>query len=202
MMKLGLFLHGPGQHIAAWRDPASDPGAGHEPAPLRASDAARRARAVRFRLQCRHPGHVRSRRRRGLEAQHGGAPHRADHAARRACRGDAAHRAGRNRDHDLSRAVPCGADVRVARPAQRGPRRLEPGHLVGAGRGAQLQPRRPRAARRPLRACRRVRPGGARSVGHLGGRRLRDGQGGRPVLRPEKLHMLNHKGKHFSVRGR
>ena len=28
MMKLGLFLHGPGQHIAAWRDPASDPGAG------------------------------------------------------------------------------------------------------------------------------------------------------------------------------
>ena len=28
MMKLGLFLHGPGQHIAAWRDPAVDPGAG------------------------------------------------------------------------------------------------------------------------------------------------------------------------------
>lgn len=28
MMKLGLFLHGPGHHIAAWRDPASDPGAG------------------------------------------------------------------------------------------------------------------------------------------------------------------------------
>ena len=28
MMKLGLFLHGPGQHIAAWRDPTSDPGAG------------------------------------------------------------------------------------------------------------------------------------------------------------------------------
>jgi FMN-dependent oxidoreductase (nitrilotriacetate monooxygenase family) len=28
MMKLGLFLHGPGQHIAAWRDPSTDPGAG------------------------------------------------------------------------------------------------------------------------------------------------------------------------------
>jgi N-acetyl-S-(2-succino)cysteine monooxygenase len=28
MMKLGLFLHGPGQHIAAWRDPATDPAAG------------------------------------------------------------------------------------------------------------------------------------------------------------------------------
>ncbi len=28
MKKLGLFLHGPGQHIAAWRDPAVDPGAG------------------------------------------------------------------------------------------------------------------------------------------------------------------------------
>jgi N-acetyl-S-(2-succino)cysteine monooxygenase len=30
MMKLGLFLHGPGQHIAAWRDPASDPAAGQK----------------------------------------------------------------------------------------------------------------------------------------------------------------------------
>lgn len=28
MMKLGLFLHGPGQHIAAWRDPATDPASG------------------------------------------------------------------------------------------------------------------------------------------------------------------------------
>jgi FMN-dependent oxidoreductase (nitrilotriacetate monooxygenase family) len=28
MMKLGLFLAGPGQHIAAWRDPAVDPNAG------------------------------------------------------------------------------------------------------------------------------------------------------------------------------
>ena len=28
MMKLGLFLHGPGHNIAAWRDPASDAGAG------------------------------------------------------------------------------------------------------------------------------------------------------------------------------
>jgi FMN-dependent oxidoreductase (nitrilotriacetate monooxygenase family) len=28
MMKLGLFLHGPGHHIAAWRDPKADPGAG------------------------------------------------------------------------------------------------------------------------------------------------------------------------------
>ena len=28
MMKLGLFLHGPGQHIAAWRAPGIDPGAG------------------------------------------------------------------------------------------------------------------------------------------------------------------------------
>jgi alkanesulfonate monooxygenase len=28
MMKLGLFLHGPGQHIAAWRDPSVDAGAG------------------------------------------------------------------------------------------------------------------------------------------------------------------------------
>jgi FMN-dependent oxidoreductase (nitrilotriacetate monooxygenase family) len=27
-MKLGLFLAGPGQHIAAWRDPATDPNAG------------------------------------------------------------------------------------------------------------------------------------------------------------------------------
>jgi FMN-dependent oxidoreductase (nitrilotriacetate monooxygenase family) len=29
-MKLGKFLHGPGQHIAAWRDPAVDPGAGQK----------------------------------------------------------------------------------------------------------------------------------------------------------------------------
>jgi FMN-dependent oxidoreductase (nitrilotriacetate monooxygenase family) len=30
MMKLGLFLHGPGHNIAAWRDPASDPGSGQK----------------------------------------------------------------------------------------------------------------------------------------------------------------------------
>ncbi len=30
MMKLGLFLHGPGHNIAAWRDPAADPAAGQK----------------------------------------------------------------------------------------------------------------------------------------------------------------------------
>ena len=28
MMKLGLFLAGPGQHIASWRDPSVEPDAG------------------------------------------------------------------------------------------------------------------------------------------------------------------------------
>ena len=140
--------------------------------------------AVRLRLQRRQQLDLRPRRSGNLEAHHRCDAARAADAARRAVGGDEPHRPDLDRDHHLSRSVPCGAHVRHARPDERGPRRLERGDLVGGVRGVELQPRRACRARRPLRARRRVHPGGAGPVGHLGGRRLRPGQGGGSVLRP------------------
>ena len=62
------------------------------------------------------------------------------------------HRPRRHHDHDLLRAVSCGALLRLARSDQRRPRGLEPRHLARGRRGLQLQPRRARAPCRPLRA--------------------------------------------------
>ena len=99
--------------------------------------------------------------------------HRAADLARRAVGGHEPHRSDLDGDHHLSRSVPCGADVRHARPDERGPRRLERGDLVGGVGSLQLQPRQARRARRPLPPRRGVHPGGAGPLGHLGGRRLR-----------------------------
>ena len=122
MMKLGLFLAGPGQHIAAWRDPASMPDAGMSLQNyVQLAQIAERAKfdfVFNADTQATFgPDDIDIWKRTTV-----GAAHRADHAARRARGGDAAHRPGRDRDHDLSRAVPCGADVRLARSDQRGPR--------------------------------------------------------------------------------
>ena len=59
-----------------------------------------------------------------------------------------------------------------------------------------------RAHAERYRARRRIHRGRAGPVGQLGGRRLhvRDKATGL-FFDPAKLHMLNHKGKHFSVRG-
>ena len=112
------------------------------------------------------------------------------------------HRPDLDRDHDLPRSVPCGADVRLARPDERGPRRLEPGDLVGGVRGLQLQPRHACRARRPLRARRRVH---RRSCAGLWDTWEDDAfvmdKATGLFFDPDKLHMLHHKGKHFSVRG-
>ena len=183
MMKLGFFLYGTGHHIASWRDPGVDAGRQPEPAPLHRHHADRRARAVRFRLQRRQQFDLRPRRSRDLEAHHGRDAARAADAARRAVGGDEPHRPDLDGDHHLSRSVPRGAHVRHARPDERGPRRLERGDLVGGVGGFQLQPRQARRRTPTATTRRRVHPGGAGPLGHLGGRRLRHGQGEGPVLR-------------------
>ena len=70
------------------------------------------------------------------------------------------------------------------------------------GRGLQLRPRRAPDARRPLRPGRANSPRWCRAVGQLGRRRLPRAtrQSGR-LFDPDKLHVLDHKGEHFQVRG-
>ena len=138
----------------------------------------RRARAVRLRLQRRQQFDLRARRPGHLEAHHGVDAARAADAARRARGGDEPYRPDLDRDHHLSRPVPCGAHVRDAGPDERGPGRLERGDLVGRIRGAELQPPGARAARPALRARRRIHPGCAGPLGYLGGRRPRPGPEG------------------------
>ncbi len=183
MMKLGFFLYGTGHHIASWRDPGVAPNANQSLRHYIDITPDRRARAVRFRLQRRQQLDLRSRRSGDVEAHHQRDAARAADPARRAVGGDHPHRADLDGDDHLSRSVPCGADVRHARPVEPGPHRLERGDLVGRVGGVQLQPRQARAARRPLSPRRRVHRGGAGPLGHLGGRRLHPGQGEGPVLR-------------------
>ena len=72
MMKLGLFLAGPGQHIASWRDPAVDVGRQPEPAALRRRSRRLAERALfDFVFNADTQFDLRPRRHRHLEAQHG-----------------------------------------------------------------------------------------------------------------------------------
>ena len=183
MVKLGFFLAGTGHHIASWRDPGVALELQPEPPPSHRSQADRRARPVRFRVHCRQQLDLRPGRSRNMEAHLGRDADRTADPARRAFGGHQPHRSDLDGDDHLSRSVPCGADVRHPRPDERGPRRLERGDLVGGVGGLQLQPRQACGARRSLSPRRRVHRGGAGPLGHLGGRRLRHGQGGRPVLR-------------------
>ena len=165
---------------------AASAGAGrrrHQLQALRRDRADRRARQVRHDLPRRQ--RLRARGQDG-GAVALGAVHRqlrADHADLGARRRHRAHRPHLHRVDELQRAVPRGAQVRLARPHQRRPRRLEPGHLRHGGRGAELQPRRPLRPCRALRARQRVRRGRHRAVGQLGRRRLHARQGERAVLR-------------------
>ena len=168
-----------------------------EPPPSHRSQSDRRARPVRFRLHCRQQLDLRPRRSRNMEAHLGRDADRTVDPARRAFGGHQPHRADLNGDNHLSRSVPCGADVRHPRPDERGPRRLERGDLVGGVGGLQLQPRQACGARRPLSPRRRVHRGGAGPLGHLGGRRLRHGQGGRPVLPSRQAAHASSQGRAF-----
>ena len=199
MMKLGLFLGGP--RAARRRLARSRRCARRRPracATYVQPDAARRTRAVRFRVQRRHPGDLRPRRCRHLEAQHRGQRIEPMTLLGALAAVTRAHRAGRDRDHDLPRAVPCGADVRLARPAQRRPRRLESGHLVGGGRGLNFS-HAAHAAHddRYERAAEFVQVVLGLWDTFEDDAFVMDKASGL-FVDPAKLHMLNHKGKHFS----
>ena len=96
---------------------------------------------------------------------------RADGDARRARHGDEPDRPGRDRDHDLQRALQHRPPLRLDRPYQRRPRRLEPGDVADRGRVGEFRLRRAPGACRALRARRRILRGRHRPVGQLGRRR-------------------------------
>ena len=108
----------------------------------------------------------------GAEAQrHGHLVRSADPAAG-AGDGDRASRADRHRLDDLRAALPDRPALRLARPHQRRPRRLEPGHHLQPRRGAQFRADRAHGAWRALSPRPRVLRCRDRPVGQLGRRRL------------------------------
>ncbi len=145
--------------------------------------ADRRARQVRPAVPGRH------RRRQPVGQRRRARPHgqgrevRADDDSVGAGRGDQASRPGRDLDHHLQRALYARPPVRLARPDQRRPRRLEPRHLQQRIRCAELQPRGAPVACRPLRAGDRVRRRRERPVGQLGRGCLHPRQGIGRLLR-------------------
>ena len=95
-----------------------------------------------------------------------------------------------------------GAQVRLARPRERRPRRLERGHLRQRDRGAEFQQRAAQAEGRALPARQGIRRGRAGAVG-LAGTRTHSCATRKTCLffDPEKMHTLNHHGEFFDVRG-
>ena len=186
MMHLGAFVHETGQHVAAWRHPGAHHRSGTSFAEMAETAAAGRAGPVRPAV----PGRLRRRQPRGQ--RRGARPHgqggevRADDGAVRPGGRHPPPRPGRHLDHDLQRALHAGPPVRLARPDQRRPRRLEPGHLEQRAGCAELQPRRAPRPCRPLRSRPRVRRRGQRPVGQLGRGRLhpRPGIGTSSSIRP------------------
>ncbi len=118
-------------------------------------------------------------------------------------RGDRAHRADRDRLDHLQRALQPGPDVRLARPPERRPGRLEHRHLrARTSPAAQLRPRRPPRPGGPLRA---------RATEFLDvvtklwdswedDAILLDRAAGR-YADTDRIHPADHGGPHFRVRG-
>ena len=122
----------------------------------------------------RPPGHARPLRRRPRRVRaprHPRGQARPDPAPHRDGAGHASPRRGRHLLDDVLRAVSRRPRLLDARPHGRRPRGLERGHVAERLRGGQLRPGEPSRARRPLRPRRRVHGGGARPLGHVGGRR-------------------------------
>ena len=164
-LHLNLFIHSRGHHEASWRHPASSP------LPLTDiryyQDLAQRAEAALF-DSIFLADQLALGERRGAGGAHLA---RADHRAGGAGGGDQPDRADRHRLDHLYRAVQPGAAVRLDRPHQQRPRRLEHRHLVAGDGGAQFRRRRPGQPRRPLCPRRGVHGGGQGAVGQLGRRR-------------------------------
>ena len=115
--------------------------------------------------------------------------------------GHRAHRARLDGVDELQRALPHRAQVRLARFPQQRSRRLEHRHLGTRARSPQLQPR---GALRARGALRRAREFTDVVLGLWDSwdddAFVRDKESGL-FFDPEKLHVLNHKGKYFQVRG-
>ena len=124
--------------------------------------AAGRGRPVRFDLP-RRP--ARAGRHRGARRQHVAG---ADHDARCARRLDAAHRPDRHGLDHLHRALQSRPPVRLARPYQRRPGRLEHRDLVARAGRAQLRRHGTGEPRRALRARRGVHVRSRRRCGTAG----------------------------------
>jgi alkanesulfonate monooxygenase SsuD/methylene tetrahydromethanopterin reductase-like flavin-dependent oxidoreductase (luciferase family) len=118
--------------------------------------------------------------------------------------GDEEHRPRGDRLDDLQRALSRRPEIRFARSYQRRECGLECRDIRHRHGSAQFQPRcRPRL-RRALRPGRRIRRGGSRALGQLGGRCLRSRQGFRDQLRPGEAACAQpqrHNGPHFKVAG-
>ena len=91
--------------------------------------------------------------------------------------------------------------IRDARPDKQRPRRLERRHLLVRGRGQELQSRAARRLRHALCARCRVRGRREGPVGQLGGGRIPIRQASGQFFDESKMHVLDHKGRFFSVRG-
>ena len=128
-LRLGAFVHETGQHVAAWRHPGAYAESGISFA--QAADVARTAERGKFDLLFLADtaavsifGPPKSRGRMGKVVKFEPITLLSALAAV-----TSASRLGRDLDHHLHRALYAGPAVRLARPDQRRPRRLEPRHL-------------------------------------------------------------------------
>ncbi len=190
---LGLFLQAAGHHVAGWRYPGAEFGSENLLHMQRIVATAERAKI-------RHgvPGRRTHQRRR--RAPFDGRAVRAAVDVGCACHVNEPHRPRRHRLDHLWRAVPHRPRFRHVGPPEPGPRRLERGDDLLRAHRRELR-HQPSAARRALRHRRGV---------HRRGEGLWDSwdDGAFPKDKatgvyadPSKLHVLDHKGKYFTVKG-
>ena len=181
-MRLGAFFNPTGHHVASWRHAESQADAGINIAHYR--ELAQTAERAKFDMVfladnvCVRKAHI--------DALSRSAQYIANFepiTLLSALSGATEpYRPRRDGDHELQRALSCGAQIRLARSHQRRPRRLESGDVRPAGGSAEFRPRRALRTWRALRARPRIRADRHRAVGQLGRRRLHPRQGKRAVL--------------------
>ncbi len=143
----------------------------------------RRARQVRHDLSGGQRGDARSAHGRAQPLRAVRCPPGAADAAVGARERDGSYRPGGDGIDDLQRALSRRPQIRLARPHQQRPSRLELRHVGAAGGSAQLRTRRDRSASGALRPRARIHAGRDRTLGQLGRRRVRARYRERAVLR-------------------
>ena len=194
-MHLGVFVLGTGNHSAGWRYE----GATGAAAAFRSCRSSRRSPSAGSSTCSSSPT--------GLAMDPGDHPSFVNrfeptHAALGVEHGDAPHRPRRHRIDELRRAVPCRARLRLARPSQRRPRRLERRDQHPRQGGAELQ--QDQLAEHDLRyeiATEFVDV--VRGLWDSLGRRRRSSPTRRPASTStsSKVRPLDHKGRFYSVKG-